>query len=85
MSGEPGRRLRLAYTETPDATDASPKALPPCLASGGHETSAWMFPGSCHMISDVSLFLYHQITAYFIKFILSQRCYTSVLKLIDQF
>lgn len=43
-----------AYTETPDATDALPKELPPCLASGGHETSVWMFPGSYHMILDVS-------------------------------
>ena len=49
-----GDAYRSAYTETPDATDALPKELPPCLASGGHETSVWMFPGSYHMILDVS-------------------------------
>lgn len=49
-----GAAYRSAYTETPDAIDALPKGLPPCLASGGHETSVWMFPGSYHMILDVS-------------------------------
>ena len=49
-----GAAYRSAYTESPDATDASPKGLPPCPASDGHETSVWMFPGSYHMILDVS-------------------------------
>lgn len=49
-----GAAYRSAYIEIPDATDALPKGLPPCLASDGHEPSVWMFPGSYHMILDVS-------------------------------
>ena len=45
ISGEPGSRLSFSLYR---------KGLPPCPASDGHETSVWMFPGSYHMILDVS-------------------------------